>query len=318
MSATDQPLRVAVLGDGPLARPMLDALTYRTPGAQVVAVAAEGSTPNPSAIARAMGAEAVCVAAPVADCAGLIVAALEAGVHVCCPIPVAGDLSTLDSLILRATETDAIVYAPNPLRHWLPLKTLHERRKSVGAPISLFAAHRTTRAITGDLFTDLALPLLDVALWLVEAEVERVQVMAERLFTGGPQESDSPNGADAALILLRFANGVVATLEVARSLPDDFPQAEEISVELLGRDAVLRANPTNQAITVSGAGGTTCEDWLPSPAVGIVETFVETIRTGATAPQSLLDARWVLPVLEKVRLAAATGEMVRVGGALRR
>ena len=145
-----------------------------------------------------------------------------------------------------------------------------------------------------------------------------MQVMAERLFTGGPQESDSPNGADAALIILRFANGVVATLEVARSLPDDFAQAEEVSVELLGRDAVLRANPTNQAVTVSGAGGTIREDWLPSPVVSIVGTFVETIRTGATAPQSLLDARWVLPVLEKVRLAAATGEMVRVGGALRR
>jgi predicted dehydrogenase len=316
MSATDQPLRVAVLGSGPLARPMLDALTNRTPGARVVAVAAEGSTPNPSAIMRAMGAEAVCIAAPVAERAALIVAALEAGVHVCCPVPVAGDLSTLDSLILRATETDATVYAPNPLRHWLPLATLHERRRSIGAPISLFAAHRTTRALTGDLFTDLALPLIDVALWLVEAEVERVQVMAGRLFSDGVGEG--PDSTDAALILLRFANGVVATLEVARSLPDNSPQAEEVSVEFLGRDAVLRANPTNQAITVTSASGTVREDWLPSPAVSIVETFVETIRAGATAPQSLLDARWVLPVLEKVRLAAATGEMVRVGGALRR
>ncbi|GEM_PF-6425706 len=316
MSATDQPLRVAVLGDGPLTRPMLDALTDRTPGAHVVAVAAEGSTPNPSAITRAMGAEAVCIAAPVADRAGLIVTALEAGIPVCCPAPAAGDLSTLDSLILRAADAGVMVYAPNPLRHWLPLATMHERRRNIGTPLALFAAHRTTRAITGDLFTDLALPLIDVALWLVEAEVERVQVMAERLFSHGP--GDGPDSADAALILLRFANGVVATLEVARSLPDNFPQAEEVNVEFLGRDAVLRANPTNQAITVTSASGTMREDWLPHPAVSIIETFVETIRTGATAPQSLLDARWVLPVLEKVRLAATTGEMVRVGGALRR
>ncbi|HEY7908892.1 MAG TPA: hypothetical protein VIC60_08445, partial [Thermomicrobiales bacterium] len=110
----------------------------------------------------------------------------------------------------------------------------------------------------------------------------------------------------------------IATLEVARSLPDDFPQSEEVAVELLGRDAVLRADPTNQAVTVIGAAGTTRADWLPSPVISIAQTFVETIRTGAVAPQSLLDARWVLPVLEKVRLAAATGEMVRVGGALRR
>ncbi len=69
---------------------------------------------------------------------------------------------------------------------------------------------------------------------------------------------------------------------------------------------------------MTGTMGTTRNDWLPSPATSIVETFVETIRTGASAPQSLLDARWTLPVLEKVRLAAATGEMVRVGGAMRR
>jgi predicted dehydrogenase len=141
-------------------------------------------------------------------------------------------------------------------------------------------------------------------------------VMANRLFTG--EVTDSPDSADAALIIMRFANGVVATLEVARSLPDDFPQSEEVAVELLGRDAVLRADPTNQVVTVTGRAGTTRADWLPSPVVSIAQTFVETIRTGAVAPQSLLDARWVLPVLEKVRLAAATGEMVRVGGALRR
>lgn len=316
MSATDQALSVAVLGDGPLARPMLDALTDRIPGARVVAVGTEGSTPNPSAITRAMGAEAVCIAAPVAERAGLIAAAMEAGLPVCCPIPVASDLSTLDTLILRAADAGVMVYAPNPLRHWLPLTTMYERRRSIGAPIALFAAHRTTRAVCGDLFTDLALPLIDVALWLVEAEVERVQVMAARLFTDGA--GDGPDNADAALMTLRFANGVVATLEVARSLPDNFPQAEEVSVEFLGRDAVLRANPTNQAVTITAASGTTREDWLPAPAVRIMETFVETIRTGATAPQSLLDARWVLPVLEKMRLAAATGEMVRVGGALRR
>jgi predicted dehydrogenase len=237
--------------------------------------------------------------------------------HVCCPLPVAGDLSTLDSLILRTTTApDLIAYVPNPLRHWLPLSTMHERRKSLGTPISLFATHRTKRSRTGDLFTVLALPLIDVAMWLVEAEVERVQVMAERLFTSG--DLAGAEGADTALIILRFANDVVATLEIARSLPDTYPQDEELTVEFMGRDAVLRAVPTNQAITITGAHGAERIDWLPSPAISIVNEFVETIRTGASPPQSLLDARWVLPVLEKVRLAAMTGEMVRVGGAIRR
>src|SRR4051812_50111028 len=90
MSAMDRPLRIAVLGEGPLARPMLDALTYRTPGAEVVAIASAGSTPNPDALTRAMGADAVCVVGPLAERAGYIADALEAGLPVCCPPPAAG------------------------------------------------------------------------------------------------------------------------------------------------------------------------------------------------------------------------------------
>lgn len=297
--------RVGVVGDGPVADAYRYAITYRTPDATLV---------PPSSPVTTDAMDAVCIVTPTTDRPTLLTDAVTAGVHVCCPVPVAGDLSTLDSLILRGADSGLVVYAANPLRHWLPLRTMFERRKNVGAPISLFAASRTTRAITGDIFTDLALPLIDMALWLVEAEVERVQVMAERLF---PSAGESA-GADSALILMRFANNVVATLEVARSLPDNAAQAGELAVELCGRDAVLRADPANQAVTISGPTGTVREDWLPHPAISIVETFVETIRTGAVAPQSLLDARWTLPVLEKVRLAAATGEMVRVGGALRR
>src|SRR5262249_24558853 len=152
---------------------------------------------------------------------------------------------------------------------WMPLTTIHERRKNVGTPIALFAAHRTKRSVAGDLFTDLALPLIDLALWLVESEVERVQVMAERLFT--PGTDDGPESADTALILLRFANNVVATLEVARSLPDGYSRDEKITVELLGRDAVLRAEPTNQAVTIMGTADTMREDWLPHPAIAIAE-----------------------------------------------
>jgi predicted dehydrogenase len=317
MSENQALLRMGVIGHDPLAAQMLDALERRTPGVMAVAVTNAGSTPNSSALLRAHGAAAVCIAGPPAERASAMHDALDAGMHVCCPQPVAGDLSTLDALILRATAApDLIAYVPNPVRHWLPLHTLHERRKSLGTPISLFATHRTKRSRTGDLFTDLALPLIDMAMWLVEAEVERVQVMAERLFTTG--DAAGPEETDTALIMLRFANDVVATLEIARALPDSYPQDEELTVEFMGRDAVLRAMPTNQAITITGATGAERDDWLPHPAISIVNAFVETIRTGASPPQSLVDARWVLPVLEKVRLAAMTGEMVRVGGAIRR
>ncbi len=141
--------------------------------------------------------------------------------------------------------------------------------------------------------------------------------MANRLFTDDAERQPGWRGRGAdhhALRQWRRRDARSRPLAAGRLSRNP----KKSAVELLGRDAVLRADPTNQAVTVTGAAGTAREDWLPHPAISIAQTFVETIRTGAVAPQSLLDARWVLPVLEKVRLAAATGEMVRVGGALRR
>ncbi len=76
--------------------------------------------------------------------------------------------------------------------------------------------------------------------------------------------------------------------------------------------------PTNLAVTVTGGRGAQAEHFPPPPAVAVGEAFVAAIHGGQGAPQSLVDARWSLAVLEKVRLAAVTGEMVRVGGAVRR
>lgn len=305
MSTTDSSLlRLAVLGDTPLADDCRRTVRERVAGVIVV----ETGDATPADAVRQVEADAVIVATAVAARAGLIAAATARGLHVCCPLPVADDLPTLDGLIVRAAESGRTVFAPNLLRYWLPLARLHERRKAIGTPAALFAAHRLRRGPdVGDLFTDVALPLVDAALWVIEGVVERVQVMTERLYA----TDDGP--ADTAILLLTFAGGLTATLEVARSLPEGGP-GEELLVEYLGLDAVLRAAPTNLTVEITGVGGTRAVDWLPSPTVTTVETFVAALRAGQGMPQSLIDARWSLAVLEKIRLAAVTGEMVRVGG----
>ncbi len=314
MSSTEQrpPLRVGVVGAGAGAGQYFDALEQRV--ADVEAVPLFGVAPD------ALGAvplDALIVATATPERAAFVAAAVGRGIPTCCPLPVTGDLSTLDGLILAATEAGVPVFVPNPLRYWSPLHTLHARRRSVGTYSAIWGASRTTRAVAGDIWTDLALPLIDAAWWCAGSEIERVQVMAERLF-GATECGDNDHAADAAIMLVRFASGLVATLEVARSLPDTHPQAEELVFELLGWDAILRAVPTNQTVTITNGSGIAQTNWLPTPAAAIAEAFVSAVRDGTPMAQGLLDARWTLPVLEKVRLAAATGEMVRVGGALRR
>ncbi len=313
MSATEMPLRIGVIGGIPLAHQFLTALTGRTPGVTVVSVGDDARGVGPDALAGA-ALDAVIIAVPPSQRATAVAAAVERGLHVCCPLPVAADLPTLDGLMVRAAQAGVVAFAPNLLRYSAPVAQLYERRRTVGKPAALFAAHRVRQGTGGDIFAELALPLIDLAMWVVSGEVERVQVMAERLFAA----ESVPDGADTALMLLRFASGLTATLEVACSLPEAAPQADELLVEYLGLDAVLRATPTDLAVTVTGARGTQAEDFLPAAAGAVGEAFIAAIRTGQGVPQSLVDARWSLAVLEKVRLAAVTGEMVRVGGAVRR
>lgn len=319
------PLRIGVVGDTPLARQFLAALDGRIPGARAVALRSNGDDVDKDSgnagtlVGSAL--DAVIVASPTAERAATVAAAIEQGVHLCCPLPVVADLSTLDALIVRAAQAGVIAFAPNLLRYMLPVTQLYEARRTVGKPAALFAAHRTRYSGDdggsggdGDLFAELALPLVDLAMWIVGGEVERVQVMAERLFA--PEHT--PEGADTALMLLRFAGGLTATLEAARSLPATAPHADELLVEYLGLDAVLRATPANLAVTVIGRAGVRADSLLAAPAQAVAEAFVAAIRGGQGTPQSLVDARWSLAVLEKIRLAAVTGEMVRVGGAVRR
>lgn len=332
------PLRIGVVGNTPLARQFLAALDGRIPGVIAVALSGNGvDVDNESGEAGTLAGsalDAVIVASSTAARAATVAAAVERGLHVCCPLPVVADLPTLDALIVRAAQAGVIAFAPNLLRYMLPVTQLYEARRTVGKPAALFAAHRTRysgdgdgggdgsggngdgdgNSGGGDLFAELALPLVDLAMWIVGGEVERVQVMAERLFA--PEHT--PEGADTALMLLRFAGGLTATLEAARSLPATAPHADELLVEYLGLDAVLRATPANLAVTVIGRAGVRAESLLATPASAVAEAFVAAIRGGQGAPQSLVDARWSLAVLEKIRLAAVTGEMVRVGGAVRR
>ncbi len=316
MSAPETGLRVGVFGGTPLAHDFLNALTGRTPGVEIISVGDDTEDVGPDALV-AVALDAVIVAVAPAQRAAAVAAAVERGLHVCCPLPVAADLPTLDGLMVRAAQAGVIAFAPNLLRYSAPVAQLYERRRTVGKPAALFAAHRVRQGTGGDVFAALALPLIDLAMWVIGGEVERVQVMAERLFAA-ESVPDGADGADTALMLLRFASGLTATLEVAGSLPEAAAQADELLVEYLGMDAVLRAMPTDLAVTVTSTRGVQAEDFLPPAAEAVGEAFVAAIRAGQGVPQSLVDARWSLAVLEKVRLAAVTGEMVRVGGAVRR
>ena len=248
--------------------------------------------------------DAVLVALHDADRAsGYAREALERGKAVLWP-GFTGDLERFDDLYAVAGRRGAALSLPNELRYLPAAAALRESvlRGEVGPLLGVFAAWRTRRALPGGALRELGLPLLDYLRWCLPAElerVERVQVTAAPLFG-----EDRP----VALLILRAGGGLVCTVELAASLPAAEEQQDEVTIEVLGESAALRADPYNQAITVVGPAGRSRVAWHRAAAYPLVEEFVAALREGGVPPGPPAELRPTLLLLEELGAATASGE----------
>ena len=215
-----------------------------------------------------------------------------------------GDLERFDDLCAVAGRRGAALSLPNELRYLPAATALRESvlRGEPGPLLGVFAAWRTRRALPGGALRELGLPLLDYLRWCLPAElerVERVQVTAAPLFG-----EDRP----VALLILRAGGGLVCTVELAASLPAAEEQQDEVTIEVLGESAALRADPYNQAITVVGPAGRSRVAWHRAAAYPLVEEFVAALREGGVPPGPPAELRPTLLLLEELGAATASGE----------
>ncbi|MDP9369681.1 MAG: Gfo/Idh/MocA family oxidoreductase, partial [Chloroflexota bacterium] len=184
------------------------------------------------------------VAGDMADHAAILAEAAVRGRTVLATSPAASTLTRLDDLILTASEGGARVACPNPWRV-VPATALAARQlrePGIGQLLAVFAAHRTKQAM-GDPLVELGLPLLDYLVGALRAEVVQVQATAETLFA-----TDGPGEPDTWLLLLRFRTGLIATVELGRSLPAAFPTDSELRVEFAGSERVVVADAENLGV----------------------------------------------------------------------
>ena len=222
-------------------------------------------------------------------------------------LPPTTTAARLDDLILTAAQGGGRVTCANPLRLFPATAEAARllRDKALGQPLALFASVRTKPA-PGDALAELGLPLLDYLVWLVRSEVATIQATAASLF-GGKEP-------DTWLLILHFRSGLVATVELARSLPLAFPTATETRIEFLGTEHAVVAEPDNLSITIHAADGATRRDPCgPDVAHALLDEFLPTLRDGAASEQSLVNLRWVMPLIEAARISAAHGDPVAIG-----
>ncbi len=277
---------IGLVGRGAVLASLARAVRER-PGLRLVGQAEPGALP---------------VGADVVVCAGLYgyervsvaAMALDMGCRLAVP-----PLPAMDERGREALASGLVVQV-SPLLGYAPLRELAERvhRGELGRRYGLFAGYHFARNAptpVDDAFAD----LLHYALEALERRP--VEVYARRSALCGDQ-------ADAWHAVLRLEDETLVTLEAVAALPADGPEAERLLVEATGSDAVIRAEPTRQAVVSIGRSGLTqAVPWMPEPG----ERYLEAALTRLEQPDPPREVR-TFETLRALWAAAAEGSAMRL------
>lgn len=255
--------------------------------------------------------------------ARVVAAALESGKAVLCPTPMAMDRAGLEQIEAALRARRGLLVAPGEIAHTPAggralalaaggeLGQLHSiylaiRRPAIPRPL---AEGKTTSGVLHELGWD----ALDYVLTCAGAPARRVYATTARLFRTQGDTGEATHGdEDTALLTIRFANDVIATVELARSLPPALPAAGlgEVEADIVGAAAAVRIEPYNTAVRVYGKARTRRRPWLPDPVVSMLDELAAAVNSGRTAVDYLGRARALVELMEAIRRSAATGDAV--------
>lgn len=304
MAGAETPLRVGIIGLGPRGDAYANAFRME-PGANVAARSTSdtdtagnrGDVATAAEIVAAPAVDAIVLTDPDAERASARAReALNRGKLVVWPAAPA-DRVLLDGLADDAARSGGALSIPNELRYLPSIRRLTESilGGDCGRLLSVFMAWRTRRTTLKDPLRSLGLPLIDLLLWCVEGPYTRGHV------TGG----EIDEGRGLVEVIVRHESGLVATIEIAAALPQEFELEDDVLIEVLGDTAAVRAEPFNQAITIVRSGGIHQRvAWHRDAAIPIVAELMAARRAGGAYPGLVADQREALELLDRLQALA--------------
>jgi myo-inositol 2-dehydrogenase/D-chiro-inositol 1-dehydrogenase len=245
--------------------------------------------------------EAVLICSPAGMQAGVCRQAAHAGKHIFCEKPVSYSLAEADEL-LRVVDKEGVKLQVGFNRRFdANFKRVREAVASgeIGEPSLLHIVSRDPAPpvidyirLSGGLFLDMTIQDFDMARYLIGADVEEVYALAAvRVDPRIGQSGD----VDTAMVMLRFTNGVIGSIDNSREAVYGYDQRVEVFGNA-GSIATLNDYP-NQAI-ISGVGGVRRDlplnsftDRYSDSLVAELSAFVDAILRDAPVPVSGEDAR---------------------------
>jgi myo-inositol 2-dehydrogenase/D-chiro-inositol 1-dehydrogenase len=313
-------LRFGVIGAGRIGKIHAENVATRIPGAAVIAIAdvdlaaaqeLAGRLHVPSAesdyhaLLSDPSIDAVAICSSTDTHAKIVVEAAEAGKHIFCEKPIDLSLDKIDAA-LNAVEKAGVKLQIGFNRRFDPnFRKVHTMvaEGKIGTPQILRITSRDPAPpplsyvkVSGGIFLDMTIHDFDMARYLSGSEVEEVYTAAAVMVDPAIGEAGD---VDTAVITLRFANGVIGTIDNSRKAVYGYDQR----VEVFGSEGMIQAhnNTPDQDVYFNAEGVHSSkplyfflERYMES-FVAEMKEFVQSIRENRVPPVTGIDGR--IPVV---------------------
>src|SRR6266566_61925 len=260
-------LKIGLIGAGRIGLQHAEHLTSRIPSADLVIVAdayeeaarlcadrcaIPFATRDYHAILDHPDIQAIVICSSTDTHARIIEEAAQAGKHIFCEKPIALDLPSIDQALDAVKRSGVKLQIGFNRRFDTNYRRVHQavEQGKIGRPLVLYIVSRDPEPppieyirVSGGIFLDMAIHDFDMARYLVGSEVEEVFAQANSI--SDPIIAEAGD-VENALVMLRFANGVIGTISNSRHAVYGYDQR----VELLGSAGAISTenNYANTAI----------------------------------------------------------------------
>jgi myo-inositol 2-dehydrogenase/D-chiro-inositol 1-dehydrogenase len=262
-----QKLHIGVIGAGRIGRVHAETLAFRLPESQIVAItdvnreaaqslASRCNIPKVAASSDEILAdkqiEAVLICSSTNTHAELIAQAAQAGKHIFCEKPIAFSLEQIDRALAAVKAAGVQLQIGFNRRFDANFARVRHAVSSgeIGVPSLMHIISRDPAPppisyvkVSGGIFMDMTIHDFDMARFLIGDEVEEIYTAAG---VRVDPEIGKAGDLDTALIVLRFRNGVIGTIDNSRKAVYGYDQR----VEILGSEGKIATENLypNQAV----------------------------------------------------------------------
>jgi myo-inositol 2-dehydrogenase/D-chiro-inositol 1-dehydrogenase len=268
---SNKQINFGIIGAGRIGKVHAETLAFRLPEVRIVAIA-DVCRESAQAVASRCGipvvanssdeiladprVDAVLICSSTNTHADLIVEAARAGKQIFCEKPIAHDLKLIDCALAAVKEAGVKLQIGFNRRFDANFVRVRAAvlNGEIGAPRMLHIISRDPAPpplsyirVSGGMFMDMTIHDFDMARFLTGDEVEEIYtaggVMVDR-------EIGEAGDLDTALIVLRFRNGVIGTIDNSRQAAYGYDQR----VEILGNEGKIATENCypNQAVVSNG------------------------------------------------------------------